>query len=154
MSKDYTQLIEKLNEVLSWELAGIVQNMNNASMITGVARAEFVGMFNANSRENHDHAQELSERIAALGGIPTVEAAKITQATSLEDMLEAALTLEINAMKAWQAALEASDVAPEGIAFWLEDMISEEQEHIDEFRMLTGKVEFSAKALDKQSKAG
>lgn len=154
MSKDYTQLIEKLNEILSWELAGIVQNMNNASMITGVNRLQFAGMFNANSRENHDHAQQLSERIAALGGVPTVEAAKITQATSLEDMLEAALSLEINAMAAWQAALEVADVAPEGIAYWLEDMIAEEQEHIDEFRMLTSKVAFSANALDKQSKAG
>lgn len=144
MAKDTANLIEKLNAVLSWELAGMIQNMNHSALITGVRRLEFGSMFKANSLENHAHAEQLAERIAALGGVPTVEPAKIRQAANLEDMLEASLALELDAMTAWKAALEASSAAPAGIGYWLEDMISEEQQHIDEFRMLTGKVSFSA----------
>lgn len=154
MAKDTAKLIEKLNDVLSWELAGIIQNLNHAALITGVRRLEFGSMFKANSAENHDHAEQLAERISALGGVPTVEPAKIRQATTLEAMLEASLALEEDAMKAWQAALAASDGAPAGIGFWLEDMISEEQQHIDEFRMLTGKVSFSAKEVKEATQAG
>lgn len=152
MAKDTTKLIEKLNDVLSWELAGIIQNLNHSALITGVRRLEFGSMFKANSSENHDHAEQLAERISALGGVPTVEPAKIRQATTLEAMLEASLALEEDAMTAWQAALEASGGAPAGIGYWLEDMISEEQQHIDEFRMLTSKVSFSAQEVkDAQS---
>lgn len=155
MANETKNLIEKLNDVLSWELAGMIQNMNHSALITGVRRLEFGSMFKANSDENHVHAQELAERIAALGGVPTVEPAKIRQATTLEDMLEASLALEIDAMAAWKAALEASaGAAPQGISFWLEDMISEEQQHIDEFRMLTGKVSFSASQVKKATQAG
>lgn len=143
MAQNTSNLIEKLNAVLSWELAGMIQNMNHAALITGVRRLEFGSMFKANSQENHTHAEQLAERIAALGGVPTVEPAKIRQAATLEEMLEASLALELDAMEAWKAALEASSVAPAGITYWLEDMISEEQQHIDEFRMLTSKVTFT-----------
>src|SRR5690625_6322200 len=136
MAQNTSNLIEKLNAVLSWELDGMMQNMNHGALITGVRRLEFGSMVKANSQENHTHAEQLAERIAALGGVPTVEPAKIRQAATLEEMLEASLALQLDAMEAWKAALEASSVAPAGITYWLEDMISEEQQHIDEFRKI------------------
>lgn len=149
-----TELIARMNDILSWELAGIIQNLNHCMMITGVHRLEYAELFSGFSKENRDHAEILGRRIAAMGGVPTVEPAQIRQAVSLEDMLEAALALELSAMDAWQAALAAADSAPMGTRFWLEDMIGEEQEHIDELRMLTGKVSFSASQLAGKSNVG
>lgn len=147
-------LIERLNTVLSWELAGIIQNLNHSMMITGKSRLEFQEFFADNSKENRDHAEEVGNRIAALGGVPTVEPAAVTQAADLDSMLEAALKLEEAAFEAWNAALEEADAAGPGVRFWIEDMISEEQEHIDELRKLTGKVSFSAEQIAGEEAAG
>ena len=147
---DRTALIERMNEVLSWELAGIIQNLNHSMMVTGKNRLEYSEFFSDNSKENQQHAELIGKRIAALGGVPTVEPATIIQAVTLDDMLEAALSLEKNAMAAWEAALEAADGVPAGYRFWFEEMISEEQLHIDELMMLTSKVEFKANQLRKE----
>src|SRR5690625_2454302 len=120
MAQNTSNLIEKLNAVLSWELAGMIQNMNHAALITGVRRLEFGSMFKANSQENHTHAEQLAERIAALGGVPTVEPAKIRQAATLEEMLEASLALELDRSEEHTSELQASSVAPAGITYWLD----------------------------------
>lgn len=151
---NHSELIARMNDVLSWELAGIIQNLNHSMMVTGIHRLEYAELFSENSKENRDHSEILGRRIAALGGVPTVEPAQIRQAVTLEEMLDAALSLEVAAMSAWQAALAAADNAPMGLRFWIEDMISEEQEHIDDLRMLTGKVSFNASQLQSASKAG
>jgi bacterioferritin len=139
------ELVEALNEVLSWELAGIIQNLNHSMMITGLHRLEYKEFFEDNSEENREHAELVGNKITAFGGIPTVEPARIRQATSLEDMLEAGLALEEQAMEAWLHALDVAEKTDvnAGTQFWLEDMIGEEQEHIDDFRMLTEKITFN-----------
>lgn len=146
-----TKLVEALNEVLSWELAGIIQNLNHCMMITGTQRLEYAEFFEENSKENRDHAQMVGRKITSFGGVPTVEPNQIRQATSLDDMLEAALALEEAAMEAWLKALDASEDANPGTQFWLEEMVAEEQEHIDELRMLTQKVEFNKAQLPSSS---
>lgn len=150
---DRTELIARLNDTLSWELAGIIQNLNHSMMVTGKERLEYSEFFSDNSKENRDHAEILGKRIAALGGVPTVEPATIIQAITLDEMLEAALSLEKNAMAAWEASLAAADSAPAGIRFWLEEMIGEEQLHIDELVMLTSKVSFNQAQLRKEGVA-
>lgn len=147
------ELIARLNDVLSWELAGIIQNLNHSMMVTGIQRLEYAEFFSENSKENRDHAALVGNRIASLGGVPTVEPATIIQAVSLDNMLEAALSLEKNAMAAWEAALAASGSAPAGYKFWIEEMIGEEQLHIDELLLLTGKVSFQAEQIGKQGVA-
>lgn len=152
---DKNTLIERLNTVLSWELAGIYQNLNHSMMLTGIHRLEYAEFFEDNSKENRDHAQVVGNKIAALGGVPTVEPGEIRQAVSLEDMLEAALHLEEEAMKAWIACLEHGEAGGLGTKFWIEEMVGEEQEHIDELRLLTGKVSFAAGQLNNaDSQAG
>lgn len=151
---DINTFIARLNDVLSWELAGIIQNLNHTMMITGIQRLEYASFFSENSKENRDHAELLGSRITAYGGVPTVEPAVIRQAVTLEEMLDAALQLEKAAMTAWQAALDASEgVANFGTRVWLEDMIAEEQEHIDDLMKITGKISFNASQLPSKSRA-
>jgi len=138
---DLQEVIDRLNEALSWELAGIVQYMNHATMVTGPERAHLEDFFEEGSEEALEHSEIAGNKIAALGGVPTVEPAKIRQATDTQGMLEAALELERDAMQAWQRALEVADAANEGTKFWLEDHIAEEQEHIDELELLCDRVE-------------
>ncbi|QDG50336.1 ferritin [Persicimonas caeni] len=137
------EFIDRLNDALSWELAGIIQYMQHSVMVTGPLRESLADFFSDGSEEARDHAEDAGKRIAALGAVPTVEPAKIRQATDVEGMLEAALALEEDALAAWEDALEASDAVAPGYGFWIEEQIAEEQEHVDELRKMTNKVSFS-----------
>lgn len=141
------QLIEKLNEALSWELAGFVQYSNHALMLTGLEKAYLEDFFEDAAEEAHDHTQIVGQKIAALGGVPTVEPARIRQAATAQGMLEASLKLEEEALATYEEALEFADAANLGTKFWLEDHISEEQEHVDELTLLTEKVTFGEQDL-------
>lgn len=148
---DVKTLIERLNVVMSWELAGCIQYLHHATVLRGMHRATYVPFFEEGSREARDHAQAVADRIVAMGGMPTVEPAQIRTATSVEQMLEAALALEVDALEAWESAYELSGLANPGTQFWAEEMIAHEQEHVDELRKITGKVQISAGAHTKSA---
>ncbi|MBA2660790.1 MAG: ferritin-like domain-containing protein [Bradymonadaceae bacterium] len=149
-SKD--ELIKRLNTAMAWELAGIIQYMQHAVMLTGHERETFHSFFHEGSEEARDHAEVIGEKIAVLGGVPTVEPALIRQAADIDGMLEAALALEEDALAAWEAAHEVAGAANPGTLFWIEEHIAEEQEHVDNLRKLTSKVKFGAKDLKKSQK--
>ncbi len=145
---DKQKLIDALNDAMAWELAGVIQYMQAAVMVTGDAREIYRDFFHESSEEAHEHAEVVGEKISVLGGVPTVEPATIRQAADIDGMLEAALQLERDALEAWSAALEYADAANQGTRFWIEDHISEEQEHVDHLEKLTGKVSFASDAID------
>lgn len=143
---DAQKLIDQLNVVLSWELAGTIQYLNASAMVTGLHRLEYFEFFKDGSKEARGHAEDVASRIVALGGIPTVEPAPVRVETTLDKMLEGLLELERNALAGWTQALEYADGLALGYGFWIEEMIAEEQEHVDELRKITGAVSFGAAA--------
>ncbi len=145
---DEQELIDRLNEALSWELAGVIQYGHHAAMVTGPHREYLEEFFLEGSKEARDHIEKANNKIAALGGTPTVEPARIREATDVEGMLDAALALEYDALEAWESALEIGEVANKGTEFWLEDHVAEEQEHVDEIRLLADKVSYGEAGLD------
>lgn len=138
------ELIKRMNHVLACEIAGIIQYMNHKVMLTGPERQSFEGFFHENSEEAHMHAEQVADRITALGGIPTVEPARVRQATDLQGMLEASLALEEDALAAWEACLEPAGEVSKGLMFWIEEHVAEETEHCEELRKLAGKISFSS----------
>jgi len=137
---DKQELIDRMNEALSWELAGIIQYGHHAAMVTGAKRNHLEEFFLEGSKEAREHTEKANNKIVVLGGTPTVEPARIREATDIQDMLEAALALEYDALEAWEKALELGEAANKGTKFWLEDHVAEEQEHVDEIRLLADKV--------------
>jgi len=132
-----TELIDGLNRVLSLELAGVIQYMQHSFLVTGQEREVFRKFFRDLSEESQDHALVLGDKIVALGGVPTVEPGEIRQSTDLTEMLRQDLELERTAMEAYVAAWKACTDNELGTRFLLEERISEEQRHIDEFEKLT-----------------
>lgn len=141
------ELIKRLNEAMSWELAATIQYLQHAVMLTGKDRMMFHEFFHEGSEEARDHAEKVAEKITALGGVPTVEPARIRQAAETDGMLEAALALEEDALKAWERCHEIASVANPGTVFWIEEHIAEEQEHVDTLRKMTQKVRFAAEDI-------
>ena len=148
---DKQALIDQLNVVLSWELAGAIQYLHHNAMIAGPERQTFAEFFHEGSEEAREHAELVATRITALGGIPTVEPAKIRQGLTLDEMLDAALALEEDALAAWEKAHQLSDGVVLGVTFWIEEMIAHEQEHVDELRKLTRRVGGAANASSTDS---
>ncbi len=143
------ELIKRLNNAMAWELAGIIQYMQASVMLTGHARETFHEFFKESSEEARDHAEAVGEKIAVLGGVPTVEPAAIRQAADVDGMLEAALALEIDALKAWEDCLEVAEAANLGTKFWIEEHVAEEQDHVDHLRKITQKVKFQSSDINK-----
>src|SRR5215813_6796433 len=130
------ELLSRLNHALSLEYAATIQYLNQHCQVKGYDRQDFAPFFAASSNESHLHAQNLGNKIVALGGAPTHSPAKIRQSSSLSEMLKDDLEMEREALEAYVKAWEvASDNRP--LRFWLEDIIREEQLHVDELEKLS-----------------
>jgi bacterioferritin len=129
------ELLESLNRALSLEYTGMIQYLQQHCAIKGQERQQFAPFFAASSSESHLHAQNLGNKIAALGGVPTTAPAKIRQGSSLAEMLRYDLEMEREALNAYIKAWEAAQ-GDHPLVFWLEEIISEEQLHVDELEKL------------------
>jgi bacterioferritin len=134
-SNGKTELIERLNYALSLEFAATIQYLNQQCVVVGHDRQDFAPFFATSSSEAHLHAQNLGNKIVALGGIPTIQPAAVKQAQSLRQMLEHDLEMEREALEAYVKAWEVAE-GNRPLRFWLENIIQEEQLHVDELGKL------------------
>ena len=131
------ELVENLNKALSCELAAVIQYSQHSYLVTGNDRQVFKDWFRDQAEEAQDHAESVGDKVVALGGIPTVEPAMIRQSVDTKEMLRQDLELEREAMAVYMAAWASCDDDDLPQKFWLEERISEEQQHIEELEKLT-----------------
>src|SRR4030095_1366085 len=129
------ELINRLNRALSLEYAATIQYLQQQCLVTGQERQQFAPFFAASSSESHTHAQNLGNKIVALGGGPPVERAEIREGKTLAQMLRYDLEMEREALDAYVKAWESAQGNPP-LLFWLEEIISAEQLHVDELQKL------------------
>jgi bacterioferritin len=132
---DGNELIARLNRALSLEYAATIQYLQQQCLVTGQSRQQFAQFFASSSSESHMHAQNLGNKIVSLGGTPTIEPAKIRQGKNLAQMLRYDLEMERDALDAYVKAWESAQGNPP-LVFWLEEVISAEQLHVDELEKL------------------
>ena len=128
-------VIDGLNKALSLEWAGSIQYLQHSFLVHGLHREVYKPFFSARSAECRDHAALLGEKIAALGGLPTVEPAPMKQGLELEEMLHQDLELEKAAVAAYQEVLNAAkdDVA---LRHMMEGLIQTETTSVEETEKL------------------
>src|SRR5499426_3284133 len=129
------ELINRLNRALSLEYAATIQYLQQQCLVTGKERQQFAPFFAASSSEAHTHAQNLGNKIVALGGSPTIEPAEVREGKNLAQMLLYDLEMEREALNAYVKAWESAQGNPP-LLFWLEEIISMEQLHVDELEKL------------------
>src|SRR5882672_8169232 len=129
------ELINRLNHALSLEYAATIQYLQQQCLVTGQERQQFAPFFAASSSEAHLHAQNLGNKIVALGGSPTTEPAQVREGNKLAEMLRFDLEMEREALAAYVKAWESAHGNPP-LVFWLEEIISTEQLHVDELEKL------------------
>jgi len=128
---DGNELIIRLNHALSLEYAATIQYLQQQCLVTGQERQQFAPFFAASSSESHLHAQNLGNKIVSLGGSPTIAPAEVREGKNLAEMLRYDLELEREALDAYVKAWKSAQGNPP-LVFWLEEIISAEQLHVDE----------------------
>ena len=127
------ELVELLNADLSREYQAIITYIQYAASVTGPYRQELKNFFANEVPDETRHAQYLADKIAALGGVPTVETAPVPQETDAKKMLENIVEAETASRNNYSArAKQADELGEVGLANRLEDMADEESGHLDE----------------------
>jgi bacterioferritin len=153
---DKTKMIEKLNEILKWEYAGLVQYTQFSFLVQDAWREVYYKFFRENGEEALQHAHVVGDKITALGGVPSVERGAVKQSTDLHEMLEYSLEVESLQVKLYTEALELCGERDVALRVVLEDICREEQEGVDHLEKLLKKRELaiSAPAKSNRQKVG
>ena len=134
-----SELIEKMNAALGWELRAINMYAHYAANIKGIHRLQLSPMFNTEMTESIEHADIVRKGIVQLGGIPVTERNpyKITHTTDYMEMLNHALETEIKASEVYAELLpliEQTDDLYDSI----EQIYLSELKSVEEMRLLVG----------------
>lgn len=101
-----------LNEIMEYELAGVVRYTHSSMMVSGPYRLPIVTFLKEQATESLLHAQQAGELIAGLDGHPSQRIAKIeeTHQHSIENILQESLGHELHALGLYKNYLEVLQI--------------------------------------------
>lgn len=136
---DHAPLVAKLNEILRWEYAGMIQYTQFSFVVQGPLREVYYEFFRDNGKEALGHAHRVGDKIVALGGVTTVERAEVKQSLDLNEMLEFSLEIESKHVQLYTEALDM--IGPRDVALrnLLEEICMEEQDGVDHLEKILQK---------------
>ncbi len=127
---DKQKVIDELNAALGMEIAAIVQYSHNWYSIMGPWRGALTGELESFAKDEMSHMEYVSEKIVALGGVPTTKPAPINTPASWRAMLEADLAAENAAIDRYKAIIAmADDLGDVDLKKSIEDIASQEYGH-------------------------
>jgi bacterioferritin len=141
---EHGELVKVLNEAVSLEYTAVIQYNQHSLLLTGRDKLLFEDLFKEHSQEALGHARRWGQRIVYLGGVPGVEVGPVRQSTDITEMLEAALELEKKAVELYLRAHKVCSHEP--TRFMLENHILDEDQDVEEFQKLLGKVKIAQPA--------
>ena len=128
---DTEKTISILNNVLKYELAGVVKYTHFALMVTGPNRLSLDKFFKEQAEESLEHAQRAGELLTGLGGHPSQAIPEIeeTNKHSIKDLLYESLNHEQKAIDLYKDLLVHSENKSLYIEEYAREMIKEEEMH-------------------------
>jgi bacterioferritin len=130
-------LMKGLNEDLAGEYQAIIMYTTYAATVSGPHRESLKEFFTAEIADEQGHAQLLANKIAALGGAPTMRPAPVPEARDLRSMLQNVLKAETDTIERYTARMhQAEQIGDFGLVNDLQTVISDETKHKEETEML------------------
>ncbi len=128
---DLDKTIATLNEILKYELAGVVKYTHFALMVTGPNRLSLDKFFKNQAVESLEHAQQAGELLTGLGGHPSQAIPEIeeTNKHSIKDLLNESFNHEQKAIEIYKDLLSHSENKSLYIEEYAREMIKEEEMH-------------------------
>lgn len=132
------EIVKDLNKMLAQEHACAIRYATHAAMIEGPYSETVKARLQEIAGDEVRHAEILRDRILALGGEPTMDISTkdLKPAKALEDILTINLDEEAEAIKEYTAILEKVPVSNAILFQALQELIKDEQEHLEELDAL------------------
>ena len=131
------ELLEMLNKGIARELQVSIQYMWQHIMAKGIEGAVVEKTFRQISITEMKHAEKLAERLVFLNGVPTLTPDPVHIGHSLEEMLKENVQAEEEAISLYKQTIQvASKEGDFTTRRMLEDILSNEEEHLDKFSKL------------------
>jgi bacterioferritin len=127
-----------LNQIMEYELAGVVRYTHYSLMVTGPHRLPIVDFMKMQASESLTHAQQAGEILTGLGGHPTQGIATIEE-THLHDiynLLQESMAHEVTATNLYKELLTTVEDASIYIEEYARQMIGQEELHTLELRKM------------------
>jgi bacterioferritin len=133
----YVTLIARLNDDLAHEYAAVIQYRTYASLLQGPHRPALRRLFARHAAVALAHATLLADKIAALGGLPTVGVAPVEHETEPEAMLRRLSRARSTAVERYATRRRlAGELGEYGLAVDLDALVADETRHRDELTQL------------------
>ena len=132
------EVCDILNEIMEYELAGVVRYTHSSMMVSGPYRLPIVTFLKEQAEESLLHAQLAGEKIAGLDGHPSQKIAKIeeTNRHTIKDILEESLEHELHALSLYKKLLSMVEGASIYLEEYTRDLIGQEEQHQLELRKM------------------
>tara|TARA_Y100001968_G_scaffold57732_1_gene48848 strand:- start:28 stop:468 length:441 start_codon:yes stop_codon:yes gene_type:complete len=127
-----------LNEIMEYELAGVVRYTHSSMMVSGPYRLPIVTFLKEQASESLLHAQLAGEKIAGLDGHPSQKISKIkeTNRHSIKDILEESLEHELHALSLYKKLLKSVENKSIYLEEYARAQIGEEEQHSLELKIM------------------
>ena len=128
---DTESTIKMLNQIMEFELAGVVRYTHYSLMVTGPNRIPIVDFFKEQANESLTHAQEAGEIITGLEGHPNQRIATIeeTHQHSVKDLLKESFNHEQRALNMYKKLLGVVENASIYLEEYARTKIGQEEMH-------------------------
>jgi len=129
--KDQDKIVELLNKIMEFEMAGVVRYNHYALMVFGYNRIPIVSWLRSEADSSIIHAQEAGEMITALGGHPSLGIGPLleTHQHDIGDILRESLEQEGQAKALYYDLLELVKDNSVMLEEYARRMIFEEEVH-------------------------
>ena len=127
-----TETIHKiLNQIMEFELAGVVRYTHSSLMITGPYRLPIVEFLKEQANESLMHAQQAGELLTGLDGHPSQKIASIVETNdhSIQGILEESLAHEVHALNLYKELLTVVEGKSVYLEEYTRDLIGQEEQH-------------------------
>ena len=132
------EVCDILNEIMEYELAGVVRYTHSSMMVSGPYRLPIVTFLKEQAEESLLHAQLAGEKIAGLDGHPSQKIAKIeeTNRHTIKDILEESLEHELYALSLYKKLLNCVENKSVYLEEYARAQIGEEEQHSLELKIM------------------
>tara|TARA_B100000941_G_scaffold78556_1_gene53680 strand:+ start:2456 stop:2896 length:441 start_codon:yes stop_codon:yes gene_type:complete len=132
------EVCDILNEIMEYELAGVVRYTHSSMMVSGPYRLPIVTFLKEQASESLMHAQLAGEKIAGLDGHPSQKIAKIqeTNRHTIKDILEESLEHELHALSLYKKLLTSVENKSVYLEEYARSQIGEEEQHSLELKIM------------------
>lgn len=130
--------INLLNEIMEFELAGVVRYTHYSLMITGPNRIPIVQFFQAQANESLMHAQQVGEILTGLEGHPSLKIAPLEESNehNVNAILQESLNHEKKALDLYKDLLDVVEDASVYLEEFARGMIGQEELHNIEIKKM------------------